>query len=132
MLLFIGYDWQNEPFERKWCLTCRGGCSANNGEIEIKDCDGSPTRWEFVSHGPNEVQIKVANQNICVEEFADNDLELSTCDSLNQKQRFVAFGGSFNDRRFEISPKLRQGWCFTVRVCVSFFFFFARVSSIIV
>ncbi|GAX29568.1 hypothetical protein FisN_24Lh020 [Fistulifera solaris] len=109
-----GYDWQNEPFERKWCMSCRGRCSAG-GEIAIFDCDDSPTQWEFVSHGPNEVQIKVANRNICVEEFPGNDLELADCDSSNQKQRFVAFGGSFNDRRFEISPKQRQGWCMTQR-----------------
>jgi hypothetical protein len=95
-------------------MSCRGRCSAG-GEIAIFDCDDSPTQWEFVSHGPNEVQIKVADRNICVEEFPGNDLELADCDSNNQKQRFVAFGGSFNDRRFEISPKQRQGWCMTQR-----------------
>lgn len=95
-------------------MSCRGSCRAGN-KIAIFDCDDSPTQWEFVSHGPNEVQIKVAGRDVCVEEFPGNVLELGTCDSNNQKQRFIAFGGSFDDRRFEVSPKHRQGWCMTQR-----------------
>ncbi|GAX26108.1 hypothetical protein FisN_24Hh019 [Fistulifera solaris] len=110
-----GYNWQNEPFERKWCMsmTCRRFCRKGS-EIAIY-CNNGPTQWEFVFHGPNEVQIKVAQRNLCIQEFLYDDLELAQCDSSNQKQRFVAARGSFDGRRFEISPKLRRGWCFTQR-----------------
>lgn len=86
-----------------------------SGEIAIYDCDNHPTQWEFISHGPNEVQIKMANRNLCIQEFPQNDLELARCDGSNQKQRFVANRGSFTENRFEISPKDRLDWCFTNR-----------------
>ncbi|GAX26105.1 hypothetical protein FisN_24Hh022 [Fistulifera solaris] len=108
------YYWQEEKKERKWCLNCKGGCNPGS-EIAIYDCADSPTQWQFVSRGPNEVQIKVANRDVCIQEKAGNDLELEKCDSSNQKQRFIASGGSFNDRRFEVSPKQRRGWCMTQR-----------------
>jgi hypothetical protein len=95
-------------------MTCRRFCRKGS-EITINDCDDSPTQWEFVSHGPNEVQIKVVQRNLCIQEFLEDDLELAQCDGNNQKQRFVAGRGGFDERRFEISPKLRRGWCMTQR-----------------
>lgn len=109
-------------FEQKWCLSCRENCDEGD-EIVIYDCeDGTPTQWEFVPHGPTEVQIKVANRNVCIQRNPVNDLELELCNSNIQRQRFVPnVGSSFSDPRFEITPKQRPGWCATVRVCVSFF-----------
>ena len=109
--------WQEEYVHRKWCVRCFRRCREGEG-IEIKKCNRSPTKFQFIYYPGDEVQIKVASRNVCLEaDFSERPrtVYLKRCDRSESLQRFVATRGDFRGRRFEITPKTRPGWCLTQR-----------------
>jgi hypothetical protein len=109
-----GYFWQEETFDREFCLRCIGKCG-NNKNIELNSCD-KPTKWSFIERGPNNVQIRAHGTNLCMTTNVETvRVRLAYCNVNNPNQRFMAVNGSFNSRRFEISPRTKVGWCLTNR-----------------
>lgn len=100
-----GYYWQEETFDRKWCVECRREC--NDGvELAIHECNKERnTRFQFVTtSGSSEVQIKVSGMDLCWSLVGRATIKLRACDSTNDRQKFTAGAGDFNGKRFEISP----------------------------
>lgn len=111
-----GYYWQEESFERKWCLDCTGsGCDAGDSMI-IVDCDkDSPTKLVFVFYG-SEFQIQISGKNLCFELKSDKSIKLASCSSSSSVQRFIGQNGNpSGSGRFEIFPTTRSGYCLTQR-----------------
>ena len=111
-----GYYWQEERFERKWCMRCRSGCQAYR-QLRIVDCDRvRPTQWRFIHYDNkgDEVQIRIRDRPLCMEvDTRENEIFLAPCNPFEEKQRFISQGGSFYSYRFEIVPKTKRGWCLT-------------------
>ena len=113
-----GYFWQEETVEREWCMRCRNGC-LNYSTIRIITCDESRnTQWSFIMHDTlgQEAQIRVSDQPLCMEVETDypRDVFLAACDPSEEKQRFIAQGGSFlHSNSFEITSKVLPRWCLT-------------------
>jgi len=113
-IFLTGYNWQEETFERKWCMKCDGRCRVDQS-LMIVNCDDNPTQMEFIYRG-QEVQIKVRGTDLCMEaNTRRNSISLQSCSSSNRNQLFVAYRGGFRERRFEISPRNKLGWCLTQR-----------------
>lgn len=98
-----GYFWQEERREREWCMDCSpGGCS-NGDHLQLEKCGSGITRFEFVGN-IEEVQIKVSDENLCLEFENKLDIKLRRCDSGDDKQKFGPGRGDFEGRRFELIP----------------------------
>jgi len=105
-----GYYWQEETFERKWCMKCNGRCQVDQSLL-IVNCNDNPTQMQFIYRG-QEAQIKVRGTDLCMEANTIwNSISLQSCSSSNRDQLFVAYRGGFDERRFEISPRNKLGWC---------------------
>jgi len=101
-----GVWWQEENFDRRWCLRCRRGCYPGNG-LMIVHCDQNqsgeqiPNLWSFDStSSANAYMIKVDGGNACLSRLAlmplsQQNLELQSCDENDSKQHWVATSGSF-------------------------------------
>jgi len=92
-------------------------CSSNcyNGDIiRISRCEDDPTRWKFIYHNDDDtIQIKVHDQNMCLEANDDfEDVRVTTCSS-DEQQRFVSTpDGAFKSGpRFEIHPMHKPDRC---------------------
>lgn len=114
-----GYDWQFESFERLFCLNCVGNCEPG-AEMAVTNCFDSPRMWTLAAHASDgSALIKLHEFDLCIEwtpEFDSPPVQtrLQPCDSNNPNQRFwPSDGGSFDDFRFEISPRFRRGLCMT-------------------
>lgn len=114
-----GFDWQFESFERLFCLDCFGTCEAG-GQLSVANCFDSPQMWTFISPSSDgSVLFKMKDYDLCMEwnevfETPPAAIFLQTCDENNDAQRFwPSEGGSFDDARFEISPRTRRGMCCT-------------------
>lgn len=95
-----GYYWQEERFERKWCLQCRSRCGTGV-EVALRECSSDNTRWEFV--GSSQVQVKVSGRDLCMElsDRNNRDITLQPC-SNSRRQLFTAGPGDFNGAKFEL------------------------------
>jgi len=110
----IGYYWQEETIERKWCMKCDGSCRVGK-KLVIVNCNDNPTKMEFIYRG-QEAQIKVRGTDLCMEaNTGSNSISLKSCSSSNRNQLFVAYRGDFREQRFEIAPRNKLGWCLTQR-----------------
>jgi hypothetical protein len=113
-----GYRWQDEDFERPWCLDCEKGKCRELGILVVSKCDDDNARFNFINPSADSVQISVAKEKLCLEVISDLDrrrLRLEKCDSGNIYQRFLAGEeGNFNGDRFELQPIARPG-CLTQR-----------------
>jgi hypothetical protein len=97
-----GYRWQEETFERKWCLECNGACSPGT-LLEIQTCDGS-SKQRFVYEevpGSGGGRLKPRNrQDLCWTRQGAQVHELEPCD-LNCRQIIL---GIRYEGRFEMHP----------------------------
>ncbi|CAB9505692.1 expressed unknown protein [Seminavis robusta] len=124
-----GYKWQNETFERHWCITrnytgspITGECwfgdhsnECNFDELYIDKCsppdDPNPTQlFDFVPVSDDEVLIQAYNEDRCVHRFQRN-ITMETCDASNHRQRWFAVRGGFNEPKFELSQKRIFQYC---------------------
>jgi hypothetical protein len=109
-----GYFWQEETFEREFCMKCRnGGCYLGN-KIYISKCGGNSQRFDFVTVDDDEVLIKLHGDNLCFERV-NKDILMSRCDVSNSRQQWYANEGGFAGDRFEFSQYGLNGWCITQR-----------------
>jgi hypothetical protein len=100
------YRWQDEDFERPWCLDCEKGDCRELGILVVSRCDGDNARFNFMNPSADSVQISVSKENLCLEFISDLDrrrLQLEKCDSGNIYQRFLAGGGKFQRRPIRIT-----------------------------
>lgn len=128
-----GYNWQDEDFERKWCLTYdyngfpgTGRCwyeqkvlPCNPEEVYMSKCSSDPRqRLELVIlPGNNEAEvfmIKLLGRNSCLQlDDGSKSIFLRTCDSQSTLQHWKATNGSLTGRRFEIVPFTLPSHCVT-------------------
>mmetsp|Transcript_15496 Transcript_15496/g.25117 ORF Transcript_15496/g.25117 Transcript_15496/m.25117 type:complete len:357 (+) Transcript_15496:77-1147(+) len=110
-----GYRWQEEDFERKWCMECRGGTCDYGDKTYIETC-GSTTsqRYDFVFVDDNYAMIRLHGSNLCFERVS-YDIFLYGCDLSNQRQHWYAQQGDFRGSKFEISPRGMGSRCVTQR-----------------
>lgn len=117
-----GYKWQEETFERKWCMRCDGD-SCNQGDlIRIFECNDNNSEFQLININQNgdEAQIAIAGSNLCLEADA-NDFNgelhnaiVQDCDDSEINQKFNAGDGNFLADRFELQPVQLTG-CLTNR-----------------
>lgn len=93
--------WQEENYDRRWCMRCRKGCLPGNG-LMIVHCDQIPgpsiqvpNLWEFEAAGNNAFLVKVDGDNTCLSRVDRWTLQMDTCDSGNRAQQWLATDGSF-------------------------------------
>jgi hypothetical protein len=116
-----GYFWQEESFERRWCVRCRNRCS-RGGLLKIVNCDndggdGEPDRFRFLTPANNnQVQLQEVSSELCLERTGNRKLTMERCRSNRTNQRFQASNGNlvFGDK-FELTPVTRLDFCVTQR-----------------
>lgn len=119
-----GYTWQNETFEREWCMMynfdgypgigfdrcwrARDAIKCDPNQVFIAKCvTGEPRQWfTFIdlgnSSGVDEILIQTGDGERCFERY-ERDIWLEECDEENSLQRWYALNESFDGPRFEIS-----------------------------
>ena len=109
------YRWQEETFDRRWCMKCRNEDCRYGDKTFIDTCSRSSSkRYDFVFVDDDDALIRLHGTNLCFE-MISNDIFLYECDSANQRQYWFAQQGSFRGSRFEISPRAKQSHCVTQR-----------------
>ena len=109
-----GYYWQEETFERKWCMKCRNaGCNHGN-KIYISECGANSQRFDFVPVDNDEILIRLHGKNLCFERV-NKDIYMHPCDAGNTRQQWYAKNGDFGGNRFEISQYGFSDYCITQR-----------------
>ncbi len=110
-----GYFWQEESFERKWCMRCLGGSCSVGEKLYIEECDDDGVqRFDFDYVSSDEVLIKLHGTNQCLER-SNKDFFVRNCNSGKSLQRWWAKVGNFDEYRFEISQKAASNLCMTQR-----------------
>jgi len=113
--------WQEENFERPWCMQCFGGRCGAGENIKVSKCDGDNTMFSFINQVGNETQIYIPKDDKCLESRRDEDnLKVEDCDNSNPAQRFRAGPGlSLDGDRFELIPVVQPDsnieYCMTQR-----------------
>lgn len=116
-----GYFWQEESFERLWCMQCQSFGCAEGDRIRIYECSASNTEFQFINQNGDETQVQIANTNFCLQADPINVVGeenhyavVKQCDDSDINQRFKAGVGNFNGIRFEFQPVQLTG-CLTQR-----------------
>jgi hypothetical protein len=115
-----GYYWQEESYERRWCIKCRNGCNRGH-KMKIVNCDndggrGLPDRFRFLPQTSEQVQIQEVASGLCMQLAPSRQITLEVCQAGASDQRFFARVGdlTFMDK-FELSPINRPTFCVTQR-----------------
>jgi hypothetical protein len=116
-----GYFWQEETFERRWCLECTS-CPELNfndnsnfctsvGQCEVGDqlwvtnCDGGGGTEFSVLPAGEYTQIHIANDtlsdSLCLEHIRNRYMVVTICNATDSAQLFLPFN---NDTAFPITP----------------------------
>jgi hypothetical protein len=109
-----GYYWQEEDFERAWCMQCKNTCDEGE-ELFLHECAWDSARFDFLEVGASdEIQIQAfGSTSLCLERL-NNAISLEPCDATNVLQRWTASDGSFTGAQFEISQTYEgQDYCTT-------------------
>eukprot|EP00934_Nitzschia_sp_Nitz4_P004866 Nitzschia sp. Nitz4//scaffold45_size130396//72961//74076//NITZ4_003455-RA/size130396-exonerate_est2genome-gene-0.63-mRNA-1//1//CDS//3329552416//4856//frame0 len=110
-----GYYWQEESFERKWCMRCRSGSCSLGDKLYVEECsDSGVQRFDFNYVSSDEVLIKLHGTSRCLQRQS-RDIFVRTCDSSNSLQKWETRQGEFDEYRFEISQKSATNLCITQR-----------------
>jgi hypothetical protein len=105
-----GYYWQEESFERQWCMECGGGSCDYDDKLYIKQCSATSTRFETLSNEGNGVQIQIRGTDLCLERTGGPYVRTRTCDSSTWRQRWIR---NLDSSRFEIHPVGEDWNCLT-------------------
>jgi hypothetical protein len=112
-----GYYWQEETFERKWCMRCDSSnqSCAPGRKVFLTNCDTDMiTKWELKYVTSKAFQIKIAAADLCLTVPIDtqNKLTVETCDATNNHQLYFAQNGQAKwGNRFEINPVWAPNGC---------------------
>jgi hypothetical protein len=95
-------------------MQCAGSTCDEDEKIHMQECDEDDNTWfVFENLGSNgETQIRVADQDLCIEVISERDVRVRTCDAWENKQYFYAGIGSFGENRFELQS-YEYGGCLT-------------------
>lgn len=107
------YRWQEEDFDRMWCMRCGNGNCQYGDKTYIDTCRrGTSESYDFVFVNNDDVLIRVHGTNLCFERIS-YDIFLYECDASNRRQFWFAQRGDFRGTRFEISPRGLGSHCIT-------------------
>jgi hypothetical protein len=118
-----GYFWQQEDFERRWCMQCVNNCTIG-GSIQIVNCDndgkhGFPNRFSFLPNANvnanKEVFVQEASSGLCMERTSGAwKITLQSCKPDVPRQIFIVDKGSLVlGDRFQLRPKGHLNSCVT-------------------
>lgn len=109
----MGYNWQEEFFERKWCMKCHGNTCADEDGLFLTECGDGESKFKFRNQQGKETQIQIANTDRCLEmRPGSRRVFVDGCDDGNDGQYFNSGWGSFTGKRFELQTPLEAG-CLT-------------------
>lgn len=117
------YRWQEEAFDRMWCMECRSGGGAEGtsrpcgygDRTYVDHCGPSNGRYDFIFVNGGEepdVVIRLHGTALCLEQVS-LEIFLYGCDSSNVRQLWFAPRGDLLGGRFEISPRNLPSHCVT-------------------
>jgi hypothetical protein len=106
-----GYFWQEEDFERRWCLECDGSSCGIDATLHIQECDENESKQRFVYEavpGTGGGRLKpYDNQDLCWQRTGPNEHTLQDCGtSCRQIIKGIQYIG-----RFEMHPNGRPDDC---------------------
>jgi len=125
-----GYFWQNEDFEREWCIMRNYDGNPGTGvcydEQEIVPCDPKQTyiakcgkaeaKQQFdiglVNGDVDTFMIRVSNSDNCLQ-LDNRNIVLHECDASSNLQHWNTINGGFDGNRFEIVPSTLPTHCVT-------------------
>jgi len=106
------YMWQEENFDRRWCMECRDQKCDYGDKTYIHTCEQTISqRYDFVFVNDSGAMIRLHGTNLCFERI-NMDIFLYDCDLGNRRQLWI---GDFRRDRFEIKPLGRGSDCVTQR-----------------
>jgi len=106
------YLWQEENFDRRWCMECWDGKCDYGDKTHIHTCERAYSqRYDFISVNKNDSMIRLHGTNLCFERIS-MDIFLYDCDVKNRRQLWVA---DFGRDKFEIKPFGLSSHCVTQR-----------------
>lgn len=106
------YMWQEEHFDRRWCMECRDGKCDYGDKTYIHTCERAISqRYDFISINDKDYMIRLHGEDLCLERIS-MDIFLYDCDSRNRRQFWVA---EVRNDRFEIKPMGLDSHCVTQR-----------------
>ena len=112
----FGYEWQEEDFERAWCMGCDGSSCQEGDKVRVYECDGGNEMFRFINQENNEVQIYLADFDLCLESRSgEKDLKVEECDNSESQRFWPGPEGDFMGDRFELSPIWSRDECLTQR-----------------
>lgn len=124
----VGYCWQEEWNERRWCLACEGSNCGVDDQLILRECDTDDDRQWFVYESVDAgIKLKpYTNLDVCwtltgffytltLQECGSDFLDASG----NDKQVILGFESSGST--FELSPNGREeeGDCYECPQCIS-------------
>eukprot|EP00980_Cylindrotheca_fusiformis_P020187 scaffold7266_cov71-Cylindrotheca_fusiformis.AAC.3 len=124
-----GYTWQEETFERKWCIFCMGSggrfCREHR-RLYIHTCQSSSQHFDIIPQWGDYYVIKLHDDDLCLQRqhSTSNTIHTITCDGSNELQlwfaRNINGNGNNNNKNFagssfEISPLGDKDLCVTQR-----------------
>lgn len=113
-LYWEDYRWQEEEFDRRWCMECiNGGCKYGD-KTYIHTCERAISQkydFGFIKNGANYAMIRVHGTSLCFERVLF-EIFLYECDPGNRRQIWV---GDFRSYKFEIKPFGLDSHCVTQR-----------------
>lgn len=106
------YMWQEENFDRRWCMECYNGECDYGDKTYIHTCERAISqRYDFIRVNDSFTMIRLHKTNLCFERIS-MDIFLYDCDLKNRRQFWV---GDFRLDRFEIKPLGLDSHCVTQR-----------------
>jgi len=115
-LFWRDYYWQEEDFERAWCMQCDGSSCQRGDKVRVSECDSGNEMFRFINQENNEVQIYLADFDLCLESRSgERDLKVEECDNSESQRFWPGPEGDFMGDRFELSPIWSRDECLTQR-----------------
>jgi hypothetical protein len=132
-LYWNNYFWQEEDFDREWCLECAScesitasdkgeGCTSSGkgnefkcrlgDQLWVQKCGGKEgnTVFQVVQGDGGWDQIKVKGTDLCMERNDAKFIVLAACEIGKERQQWLGFQ---RDKPFDLRPVQRPDYCVT-------------------